>query len=275
MTQSRFNRRTFLAFGAAGIAASAIGVRSGMAQDSTPAAGGEIPHPAHIHNGTCENLGDVAFPLNDVAPLEAGATPAVSPVASPAAGDTGEVVAQSTTEVEVSLDDLIGTEYAINVHESADNIGNYIACGNITGTATDGTLTIQLDELNGSGYSGQAMLMDNGDGTTTVTVVLMSGGDMAGTPASAHEDDHDEAAVEVAIKDFAFSPDSVTIKVGESVTWTNEDSAPHTATGNDRDVLQSGKLDQGQTFTQKFDTAGTYDYFCEFHPNMKGVVIVE
>lgn len=276
MTQSRFNRRTFLAFGAAGLAAGAVGVRTGLAQDSTPTDEEDAAHPAHIHNGTCDNLGDVAFPLNDVAPLEDGATPAVSAVASPAAGDMGEVEAQSTTKVDVSLDDLLGTEYAINVHESKENIGNYIACGNITGTATDGKLTIQLDELNGSGYSGQAMLMDNGDGTTTVTVVLMETDGTMATPASGHGDSHDEAAAaEVTIKDFAFSPESVTIKVGESVTWTNEDAAPHTATGKDRDALQSGKLDQGKSFTQKFDTAGTYDYFCEFHPNMKGVVIVE
>lgn len=275
MTQSRFNRRTFLAFGAAGFAASAVGVRTGLAQYSTPSDDKDVAHPAHIHNGTCDNLGDVAYPLNDVAPLEDGATPAVSPVASPAAGGMGEVDAQSTTKVEVSLDDLLGTEYAINVHESKENIGNYIACGNITGTATDGQLVVTLDELNDSGYSGQAILKDNGDGTTTVTVMLMETGDGSATPASGHEDHHDEAAAEVTIKDFAFSPESVTIKVGESVTWTNEDSAPHTATGKDRDVLQSGTLNQGQTFTQKFDTAGTYDYFCEFHPNMKGVVIVE
>ena len=59
------------------------------------------------------------------------------------------------------------------------------------------------------------------------------------------------------------------------MTWTNRDSAPHTATAKDRDVLQSGTLNQGATYTQTFDTAGTYDYFCEFHPNMKGVVNVE
>jgi plastocyanin len=276
MTQSQFNRRTFLTIGTFGIAAGAIGLRTGLAQDSTPAAGEEVAHPAHIHTGTCEELGDVAFPLNDVAPLEAGATPSASPAASPAAGDMGEVVAESTTDVDVSLDDILASEHAINVHESKENIGNYIACGNITGTVTDGQLTIQLDELNDSGYSGQAVLVDNGDGTTTVTVTLMSSGDAAGTPASAHSGHSDAAAgVEVMIKDFAYDPDPVTIKVGESVTWTNQDTAPHTATGMDREVLQSGKLDQGQSFTQTFDTAGSYEYFCEYHPNMKGVVNVE
>ncbi|HEV2073015.1 MAG TPA: cupredoxin family copper-binding protein, partial [Thermomicrobiales bacterium] len=198
-----------------------------------------------------------------------------SPAASPVAGSAGDVVAESTTEVDASFEELLASEeYAINVHESAENIGNYIACGNPTGPATDGELHIDLEELNDSGYTGQAHLVDNGDGTTTVTVTLMTMGTGAGTPAASGQSDT-AAAVEVEIKDFAYNPDPVTIKVGESVTWTNQDSAPHTATGQDREVLQSGNLDQGQSYTQAFDTAGTYEYFCYFHPDMKGVVTVE
>lgn len=275
MTQSQFDRRTFLSVGAIGIAASAIGLRTALAHEATPTAGGEVAHPAHIHSGTCEELGDVVFPLNDVAAPEAGATPA----ASPAAADGGEVVAESTTDVEASLDDILAAEHAINVHESAENIGNYIACGNVTGTPTDGMLRIELEELNDSGYTGEAHLLDNGDGTTTVTVTLMMAGDAAGTPAAVAADHAAHAGagetVEVDIIDFAYSPDPVTIKTGQSVTWTNQDSAPHTATAKDRDVLQSGTLNQGESFTQQFDTPGTYEYFCEFHPDMLGVITVE
>ena len=49
----------------------------------------------------------------------------------------------------------------------------------------------------------------------------------------------------------------------------------HSATGTDRDALQSGTLNQGDSFTQTFDTAGTYEYFCEFHAEMKGTIVVQ
>jgi plastocyanin len=283
-----------LSVGGVGIAASALGFRAGFAHEgedhgATPAGGGEAAHPAHIHAGTCDELGDVVFPLNDVAALGGGIAPGSTPgamsasseagpdgtpVAADAAG-AGDVVAESTTEVEASLDDILAAEHAINVHESAENIQNYIACGDLTGPATDGELRVELQELNASGYTGEAHLVDNGDGTTTVTVTLMTTGDAAGTPEAAAAEQGDAAAVAVDIQDFAYNPDPVTIEIGQSVTWTNQDSAPHTATAKDRDVLQSGTLNQGDTYTQTFDTPGTYDYFCEFHPNMKGVIIVE
>jgi hypothetical protein len=77
----------------------------------------------------------------------------------------------------------LAAEHAINVHLSAEEIDVYIACGDLTGTADGGQLQIELDELNNSGYQGMAMLMDAGDGTTRVDVVLMqSDGGMMGTP---------------------------------------------------------------------------------------------
>lgn len=256
------------------------GAGIGLAQEATPSSG-ETPHPAHIHSGTCTELGDVVYPLTDVAAPTEDATPDAMAMmghgdGTPMAGGD-EVVAESTTEVDAALDDILAAEHAINVHESMENIGNYIACGDLTGTATDGELAIELQELNDSGYTGNAVLTDNGDGTTTVMVTLMkSGSDTMGTPAASGAGESETAGtVEVIISDFTYNPDPVTIKVGESVTWTNEDSAPHTATAQDREVLQSGTLNQGESFTQTFDTPGTYEYFCEFHPDMKGVIIVE
>ncbi len=164
-------------------------ITSGQGGTATPSPqldneGGAQAHPAHIHSGTCEELGDVVFPLNDVAPLAADATPAASPAASPAAGLPGEmVVAESTTILEVALDDILGGEHAINVHESAENIDVYIACGNITGTPENNHLRVDLQELNDSGLSGRAVLTANPDGTTTVTVTLIQAQDGAtGTP---------------------------------------------------------------------------------------------
>lgn len=256
----------------------------GLAQEATPSDTAGTAHPAHIHSGTCEELGDVAFPLGDVAPIGADATPASTPdtmAASPEAGidgpsDATDVVAESTTEVEATLDDILATEHAINVHESAENIESYVACGDLTGPATEGELLVEVQQLNDSGISGEANLVDNGDGTTTVTVTLTQSGDTAGTPGSADAEDGDAAAaVEVTIQEFAYSPAEITITAGQSVTWTNQDEAPHTATARDRDVLQSGTMNQGESFTQVFDTPGTFEYFCEFHPDMQGIVVVE
>ena len=79
----------------------------------------------------------------------------------------------------------------------------------------------------------------------------------------------------VEIKGFAYGPETITVTKGTTVTWTNEDSAPHTVTTTNAPVaFDSGKMNQGEQFSQTFDTAGTYEYYCSIHPNMRGKVIV-
>jgi len=157
--------------------------------DATPAADGYFAtHPAHIHSGTCDTLGDVVFPLNDVMSTDLTvstfATPADAPGATPppALASTPVITTGQSTRVEAALDDILAAEHAINVHLSADEIGTYIACGDIAGPATDGVVTVEIMELNESGYVGRASLTDNGDGTTTVTVDLIYS--EAATPAA-------------------------------------------------------------------------------------------
>ncbi len=82
------------------------------------------------------------------------------------------------------------------------------------------------------------------------------------------------SGTEVTIKDFAFSPATLTVAVGDTVTWTNEDSATHTVTADDGS-FDSGDLAQGDTFTQTFDTAGTYAYHCAMHPSMVAEIVVQ
>jgi hypothetical protein len=140
-----------------------------------------VVHPAHIHEGSCPDVGDVVFPLNDLAPalgpdyMEEGGTPVASPVPTDVeVGPASEVFAESTTtDVDASLDEILEGEHAINVHESPETMETYLACGDISGTATDGELRIDLEEVDGYGFVGEANLMDNGDGTTTVRVSLM------------------------------------------------------------------------------------------------------
>jgi plastocyanin len=78
----------------------------------------------------------------------------------------------------------------------------------------------------------------------------------------------------VTISGQAFAPEELTVAAGTTVTWVNDDSEPHTATGNDREALQSGTLMPGDSFSQAFSEAGTIEYFCEFHAGMRGTLIV-
>lgn len=79
---------------------------------------------------------------------------------------------------------------------------------------------------------------------------------------------------EVSIKGFAFSPATIKVKKGTTVTWTNEDSVAHTVTG-DNGGPSSELIGQGETYTYTFNEAGTFDYHCKPHPSMVGKVIVE
>jgi plastocyanin len=76
----------------------------------------------------------------------------------------------------------------------------------------------------------------------------------------------------VSIAGFAFSPGTVTVTEGDTVTWTNDDSTAHTATG---DGFDTERLDPGQSATITFSTAGTFAYGCAIHSQMRGTVVVE
>jgi len=71
----------------------------------------------------------------------------------------------------------------------------------------------------------------------------------------------------------SFSPNPVEIKVGETVTWINDNSGRHTLTSKDG-VFDSGMMGKGQSFSFTFDKAGECQYFCEPHPNMVDTVVV-
>jgi plastocyanin len=78
----------------------------------------------------------------------------------------------------------------------------------------------------------------------------------------------------VSIQNFAYTPDTVLIKAGATVTWTNNDSSPHTVTSA-TGLFDSGGLTSGSTFHFTFPAAGTFSYHCKIHTAMKpGVVIV-
>jgi plastocyanin len=79
---------------------------------------------------------------------------------------------------------------------------------------------------------------------------------------------------EVQITDSTFSPATLTIRVGDTVTWRNADDRPHTVTSNDG-AFDSGNLDEGVGFSFTFTEPGTYAYLCEYHPEMQATIVVE
>ena len=76
------------------------------------------------------------------------------------------------------------------------------------------------------------------------------------------------------IKDFMFTPMSVTVRTGETVTWANKDDEPHTVV-SDNGLFRSSALDTDETFSFKFDKPGTYRFTCSIHPRMFGTIVVE
>lgn len=159
-----------------------------LAQDSTPEMGHDAMMtdegmPAHIHAGVCPDVGDVVVPLNNLTSGDHMVDATGTPAADAAPAVDGE--STSTTIAELPLADIIAGGHAINIHESVEKIDVYTACGDIVGEPVDGELTIVLNEQNDSGLTGEAVLTDNGDGTTTVVVTVSAGeGSPVASPAS-------------------------------------------------------------------------------------------
>jgi plastocyanin len=86
--------------------------------------------------------------------------------------------------------------------------------------------------------------------------------------------DQPAAVNEVKIDNFVFGPETITVPVGATVTWTNKDDIPHTSVSTDG-VFKSKVLDTDEKFSYTFAKAGTYPYYCTIHPKMTGKVVVQ
>jgi plastocyanin len=80
---------------------------------------------------------------------------------------------------------------------------------------------------------------------------------------------------QIVIKDFHFTPQTLTVKSGEKITWINRDEEPHTVVSVEKQFKKSGPLDTDQEFTITTGAPGTYTYFCSVHPKMTGTIVVE
>lgn len=80
----------------------------------------------------------------------------------------------------------------------------------------------------------------------------------------------------ISIQDFAFNQKIINIKKGDTIIWTNKDSAPHTVTAvtGDNGGPASETLNKNKAFSFTFNNIGTFNYYCVFHPSMTGSVVV-
>jgi plastocyanin len=103
-----------------------------------------------------------------------------------------------------------------------------------------------------------------------VAVLLLTG---CGDSSSANKKPASTGGPSVQIASFNYKPATLTVTKGARVRFTNQDRAAHTATADDRSFDTQG-IDKGGTAQVTFTRAGTFPYHCDFHPFMKGVVVV-
>lgn len=187
------------AFAMLGTVALAGGLLLGSAN---VAAHAEHGHPARIHNGSCEELGGVAFRLNGVG---GSVDDAGAPVATPAAvnPESSYQVMVSTTLLDAPLSDIVDGAHAVMIYDDDDAMA-VIACGNIGGAMMGDELITGLAEARIPGHLGFAIFAPEGDQTEVTVIVghamapVSASSGMAddhGDEADAHDDgdDHDEA----------------------------------------------------------------------------------
>jgi plastocyanin len=103
-----------------------------------------------------------------------------------------------------------------------------------------------------------------------IAMLLLS----AGLPSVTANDQPSAGNAEVKIDNFSFGPQTLTVSVGATVTWTNRDDIPHTVVSTDG-VFKSKVRDTDEKFSYTFTKTGTYPYFCSVHPKMTGKVVVQ
>jgi plastocyanin/sugar lactone lactonase YvrE len=205
--------------------------------------------------------------------------------------NTGRIVRQTGPE---TLEEVVtGLNYPIALEKGPDG-DLYVAGPAYGGNDRDGWILKVEPSLTGP-YTVPGDLMSDGhcagdDATPQAGLVATVGPPMvtptleampleSGTPAAvtaatpaAGEATGTQAAVE--IKDYAFTPPTLTVAAGTTVTWTNNDAVPHTATASDGS-FDSGNLNPGQSYAFTFSTPGSYPYVCQYHAGMMGTIVVQ
>lgn len=109
---------------------------------------------------------------------------------------------------------------------------------------------------------------------TSVAFLLLLGTLVLFGGKNASAESTSSAASDVKIDNFSFTPTTVTVPEGTTITWTNSDDIPHTVVSDDK-VFKSKVLDTDEKFSYTFTKPGTYPYFCSIHPKMTAKVVVQ
>lgn len=237
-------------------------VAEGSASAAAPAAvfGPGISVPVAIQEGSCAGVGKSVYALENLTRERTGSEEVGSRMAMP--------VSMSVSTIDARLDDLVAGDHVITV--AVQDAAELLACGEIGGMRTEDTLAFGLQGAEDAGWTGIAVLEADGD-QTNVTVYLTY--DATPGPATAGGAETGEA-VTVDIAGTAFSVPSLIVNAGDTVTWTNRDPVVHTVSFDDMAIGDSPPLAQGDTFSVTFATPGTYNYICNPHPFMTGMVMV-
>ena len=149
-------------------------------------AGQVASHPSHIRSGSCPEPGSIVVSLWDISEDFLVDGEASAGTAPGSAAQAGSRVRGSVTSVEIPRFVLLGTPHAIVVDASADDIGTYLVCGDLAGPVIGtGDVPVALEPVGTSAWSGVALLRDEGDGSTTVSVFML---DVARLPDDLDDD---------------------------------------------------------------------------------------
>jgi plastocyanin len=118
-----------------------------------------------------------------------------------------------------------------------------------------------------AGCGGSSSSSSKSSSSSTPAAAPASTGSSAAKPAAG-------GAVAVSMKNIQFSPKSITARVGQTITWTNDDAVDHNVTATSGGAFKSGNFGQGKTYSTKLTKAGTIQYVCTIHPGMTGMIVV-
>jgi plastocyanin len=109
---------------------------------------------------------------------------------------------------------------------------------------------------------------------TTIKIIFIAGLVLSSGCSKSSSNNPTPGANEVFIQSFAFTPETITVTVNTTITWTNKDAVAHTVT-SDIGVFDSGTINANATYSHQFTVAGTYNYHCTIHPSMLAKVVVQ
>jgi len=120
--------------------------------------------------------------------------------------------------------------------------------------------------------TGQPIANTNTNSSVNVNVNASSGNTSANNSSSSTVN-NSAGGMTISIANFAFNPNTITIRQGETVTWVNNDTVAHTVT-SDTGLFDSGSIQPGRTYSYTFPNTGTFNYHCTIHPNMAHASVI-